>query len=107
MVVTPIFACFVANLKSDLFMINLYFSKLFPRLWDVCFTCTAMNASSSGLAVSDFVDTIAFGDEASESSHETIIIRGEAIEGARGEPARKLLPRGVVDRIGEDLTSYI
>ena len=25
MVVTPIFACFVANLKSDLFMINLFF----------------------------------------------------------------------------------
>ena len=48
-----------------------------------------------------------FGDEASESSHETIINRGYAIEGARGEPARKLLPRGVVDRIGEDLTSHI
>jgi hypothetical protein len=50
-------------------------------------TAAAVAQETSGI-----VDTITFGDGASEASHDFIVARSEIINGGLGEPARRLLP---------------
>ena len=54
----------------------------------------AMSASVSGVEASSPVDTIAFGDAASEASHNLKATHSELATNSAGEPARILLPAG-------------
>lgn len=50
------------------------------------------------------IDTLVFGDSASEASHGLIANSAETLTGALGEPARRLLPKDPIDVNGGDLT---
>ena len=52
----------------------------------------------------DPLDTIVFGDVASESAHGAAGVRSEPITGALGQPARRFLPLDPVDYYGGTLT---
>jgi hypothetical protein len=59
------------------------------------------------IANAEVLDTISFGDTASEQSHGLAQIRSEVIHGGLGEPARQLLPLEPVSFNGGSVSFYL
>jgi fibronectin type 3 domain-containing protein/regulation of enolase protein 1 (concanavalin A-like superfamily) len=78
-------------------------SALLRRVFTYVLTAAAVVSTSSALRAAA-LDTVVFGDAASESSHAMSAPDTEVIGGALGEPARRALPQATVDLYGGSFT---
>lgn len=71
------------------------------------FCCLSLLLASAGTALAQQLDTLIFGDTASESAHAVSAPDTEIIAGAVGQPARRPLPLSPVGYYGGSITATL